>query len=293
MSFASKYIRTDMASEACPNKENGSLRGIRASERTTLTFPVTEISVTSREGEEILGKPVGDYLTVSLGKIWLDSDERRGNAALVLGEELKKLIYSFGKPNAVLVVGLGNRYITSDAIGPLTVKGITPNRHIRESDPELFEKLGSLCTCALTPGVSAQTGLEALDTVKGALEASGASVVIVIDALASKSVDRLGTTVQLSNTGIKPGSGIGNARSSIDKDTLGVPVISLGVPTVVNSSTLVCDILERAGVSDIPPSLHEELENGRSFFVTLKDADTVIKEMSYLLSEAINYALSV
>ncbi len=282
-----------MALEACPNEESGAYRGISAREYEISGIPVTEISVLNEEGASILNKPIGKYLTFSVGKIWLCGDETVSGAANAIGQEIKTLLYSFGDIKTVLVVGLGNRNMISDAIGPLAIKGVTANRHIKESDPYLFQKLGSLCTCALSPGVSAETGLEAADIVKGAVAASGTSAVIAVDALASKSVDRLGTTVQISNTGIMPGSGIGNRRSAIDSQTLGVPVISIGVPTVVDSSTLVFNVLERAGVTDISPVLENELENGKSFFVTLKDADTVINEMSRLLSQAINVALTV
>lgn len=282
-----------MALEACPKEENGSFRGISAREYKKYGVPVTEISVLSEEGATVLGKPIGQYLTFSVGKIWLSSDEEWQNTANAIGEEIKTLLYSFGDIKTVLIVGLGNRHMISDAVGPFTVKGITANRHIKESDPELFKKLGSLVTCALSPGVSAETGLEAADIVLGAVKASEASAVIAVDALASKSVDRLGTSVQISNTGIMPGSGIGNRRSAIDRQTLGVPVISVGVPTVVDSSTLVFNVLERAGVTEISPSLENELENGKGFFVTLKDADNVINETSKLLSQAISIALSV
>lgn len=282
-----------MALEACPKEENGAYRGIAAREYEKYGVPITEISVLTDEGASLLKKPIGQYLTFSVGKTWLLGDEEQHRTAKAIGEEIKTLLYSFGDIKTVLVVGLGNRHMISDAVGPFTVKGITANRHIKENDPELFDKLGSLCTCALSPGVSAETGLEAADIVLGAVTASDASAVIVIDALASKSIDRLGTTVQIANTGIMPGSGIGNRRSAIDRKTLGVPVISVGVPTVVDSSTLVFDTLERAGVTEISPSLEKELENGKGFFVTLKDADTVINESSKLLSQAINLALTV
>ncbi len=282
-----------MALEACPKEESGAYRGISAREYEKYGVPVTEISILDDEGASLLNKPIGRYLTFSVGKIWLVGDDEWHNTAKAIGEEIKSLLYSFGDVKTVLVVGLGNRHMISDAVGPFTVKGITANRHVKESDPELFDKLGSLCTCALSPGVSAETGLEASDIVIGAVNASGASAVIAVDALASKSVDRLGTSVQISNTGIMPGSGIGNRRRAIDRKTLGVPVISIGVPTVVDSSTLVWGTLERAGVTEISPALENELENGKSFFVTLKDADTVINEMSKLLSHSINIALTV
>ena len=282
-----------MALEACPEKETGAYRGITACEYEKGGVRVTEISILNEEGASLLHKPIGRYLTFSVGKIWLLCDSERNEIARAIGEEIKTLLRSFGNIETGLGVGLGNRQMISDAVGPFTVKGITANRHLKESDPSLFKKLGSLCTCALSPGVSAETGLEAADVVLGAVRASGADAVIAVDALASKSVDRLGTTIQISNTGIMPGSGIGNRRSAIDRETLGIPVISVGVPTVVDSSTLVFEALERAGVTEISPALESELENGKSFFVTLKDADTVINEMSKLLSHSINIALTV
>ena len=282
-----------MALEACPSEKLDAYRGISARKYEKYGISATEISVTNDEGAAILGKSVGKYLTFAVGKIWLADDTLWQNTVKAIGEELRKFLHSFGNISTVLVVGLGNRHMISDAIGPYVLKGITANRQIKESDPELFLKLGSLVTCAISPGVSAETGLEAADIVMGAVKASGADAVIAVDALASKSVDRLGTTVQISNTGIMPGSGIGNRRSAIDRETLGLPVISVGVPTVVDSSTLVFDTLERAGVTQISPALEKELENGKSFVVTLKDADTVINEMSRLIAEAINVALTV
>lgn len=289
----SKYQRTDMALESCPQNEDGSLHGIISKERIISGFSVTEMEITTAEASELIGKPQGKYVTVSIGKIWLQHDDRWNIAAEIIANELRKLVYESGVPEGVLIAGLGNRSIISDAVGPMTAEGITVNRHIKESDPDLFGKLHSLPISAVIPGVTGQTGMEALELIKGASQAVRPSVIIVIDALASKSVDRLGTTVQLSDTGISPGSGIGNRRQAINHSSLGVPVISVGVPTVVDSSTLVFDTLEKAGVSEISKALERELENGRSFFVTLKDADTVISEMSSLLSHSLHIALSV
>ncbi len=289
----SKYQRTDMALEACQIDEDGSLRGIVSKEKSINGFSVTEMQITTPEASALIGKPQGKYITIAVGKIWLQHDEIWDVAAEIIANELKKLIYESGAPDGVLIAGLGNRSIVSDAIGPMTAEKITANRHIKESDPSLFEKLRSLPISAVIPGVTGQTGMEALELIKGASDAVRPSVIIVIDALASKSVDRLGSTVQISDTGISPGSGIGNRRHEISYSTLGVPVISIGIPTVVDSSTLVFDTLEKAGVTEISEALERELENGRSFFVTLKDADTVISEMSSLLSRSLHIALSL
>ena len=288
------YIRTDMASECHSEHSGKELSGLNIREEKMSGFDVSYLDITDKETEDILKKPKGRYVTINIGKIWLETDKRRDDAVSLIGNELHSLISSLcGKAESALVVGLGNRYIISDAIGPMTVKGLIVNRHIKEHDPILFKKFGSLPLSAIAPGVTGQTGIEALDIVKGAVSAVEPSVVIVIDALAARDVERLGTTVQLSNTGIAPGSGIGNRRRAIDKNTLGVPVISIGVPTVVDSSTLVFGMLEKAGINELSPSLESELNNGRSFFVTLKDTDTVINEMSSLISDAVHFAVSI
>lgn len=288
-----KYSRTDVATEF-ENEDSGITAGLNITESERDFFKICKIDITTKKASELLKKPIGRYVNVTVGRIWLEDDRRFDQAVSVISSELTELMRSLaGTPASVLVVGLGNRFITSDAIGPLTVKEITVNRHIKKSDPELFEKLGSLTLSAITPGVTGQTGIEAVDLIKNAVDTVKPSIVICIDALAARDVERLGTTVQLSDSGIAPGSGIGNRRRPIDKDTLGVPVISVGVPTVVDSSTLVFGMLERAGVSSLSPALEKELENGRSFFVTLKDADTVIYETSKLLSAALTSAFSV
>lgn len=288
-----KYSRTDVATEF-ENEDSDITAGLNITESERDFFKICKIDITTKKASELLKKPIGRYVNVTVGRIWLEDDRRFDQAVSVISSELTELMRSLaGTPASVLVVGLGNRFITSDAIGPLTVKEITVNRHIKKSDPELFEKLGSLTLSAITPGVTGQTGIEAVDLIKNAVDTVKPSIVICIDALAARDVERLGTTVQLSDSGIAPGSGIGNRRRPIDKDTLGVPVISVGVPTVVDSSTLVFGMLERAGVSSLSPALEKELENGRSFFVTLKDADTVIYETSKLLSAALTSAFSV
>lgn len=138
-----------------------------------------------------------------------------------------------------------------------------------------------------------QTGIEAVELIRGAAENVSPQLIIAIDALAAKSVDRLAVTVQISDTGIAPGSGIGNARKAIDRSTLGVPVISVGVPTVVDSSTLIYDTLSLAGATDLPDCVKNALDNGKSFFVTLKDADSAARENARLIARAINLAFSV
>lgn len=284
---AKKYVRTDLATEF-EGTDTVSDRGIGIERERLSSFEVTRITVCTEEGARRLGRAIGKYVSVDVGRIWLASDESFRTAAEVVSEELRSLVRSVSPSvSSVLAVGLGNRYMVSDALGPLTVKGLTVTRHVEADDPVLFSALGGVSVSAIAPGVTGQTGMEAAELVKCAVQTVSPSLVICVDALAAKDPLRLGTAVQLSDAGISPGSGIGNRRLSIDRNTLGVPVISIGVPTVVDSSTLVSDMLERAGVTEIAPSLEAELENGRSFFVTMKDADTVINEMSRLIGTAL------
>ena len=291
----SQYSRTDIAEECCDGidlEQTG--HGIKFREYRSHGVPVSRLEIISDEGERLIGKPVGSYITLNVGKLWLADRATFARTAEALADELKSLSDSLcPEAGSVLVAGLGNRYITSDAIGPLAVKDITVTRHIKELDPVLFDSLGSVTVSAIAPGVIGQTGIEAVEIIRGAAENVSPRLIIAIDALAAKSVDRLAVTVQLSDTGIAPGSGIGNARKAVDRNTLGVPVISVGVPTVVDSSTLIYDMLNLAGADDIPDCVKNALDNGKSFFVTLKDADSASRENAKLIARAINLAFSV
>ncbi len=281
-----------MASECFTGEKSSELFGVSVSRDDNCGFEVVRTEISTEDGAKAVGKPIGTYLCISTGRIWLEDDERKDLCASVLGSAVRELLYSEAAPESVMVCGLGNRYIISDAVGSLCAKELNANLHIMKSEPRIFGLLNSLPYSVITPGVTGQTGMEAAEIVKGAADAVKPSAVICIDALASRSVDRLGVTVQVSNTGISPGSGIGNHRKAIDKSSLGIPVISIGIPTVVSSSTLVYEALEKAGISEISPELEAVLENGRSFFVTLKDADTVLNEMSKLIASSVRIALS-
>ena len=286
------YFRTDVASERCADQRSGALSGIKVTVEEHFGFSVTKTEILNDEGAAAIGKPIGSYISVSLGKIWLESDERRERCAFLVGKTVRELLFSSGVIESVTVCGLGNRHIISDAVGSLCVKELNANLHIMKSDPEIFGLLGSYPYSVLEPGVTGQTGIEAAEIIKGAAERIKPSALICIDALASRSVDRLGVTVQISDTGICPGSGIGNHRSAIDKKALGLPVIAIGLPTVVSSSTLVLEALEKAGITEISDELEAVLHNGRDFFVTMKDADTVVYEVSKIIASAIRIALS-
>ena len=291
------YKRTDLASE-CKTEDivsGTSHNGIVYTEEETDGFKLSLLDITDKRGESIIGKPIGRYITVDVGKVWTMSDDSFDICASLLSDQLSQMLKRAtgeGVPESVLVAGLGNRYITSDALGHETLKNVIVTRHIKEYDAGLYASLGGRSVCAIAPGVIGQTGIESLELIRGATMKVKPQAVIVIDALAAVELSHLATTVQITDTGIAPGSGIGNRRMKIDKESLGCPVIAIGVPTVVESSTLVYAALEEAGITDIDESLKRVLENGRGFFVTPKESDVVTTEVSRLLAEAINLALA-
>ena len=297
MKNAKEYIRTDLAAESMPPLETledaniAGDSGILYNEETIGGFKVETLKVINERGEAVTGRPVGTYVTISVGKLWIAADEQIEAAIDIIADTLREMAEQLAPGGGgVLVCGLGNRDITSDAIGPLAVREITVTRHIKGSDTRLFELLGAREISAIAPGVVGQTGIETLELVRGAVENSGPSLLVVFDALAARSTDRLAATIQLCDTGISPGSGIGGARKAINAEQLGIPVIAIGVPTIVDSSTLVCDALEKAGFDDIPQSLEEVLENGRSFFVSRGDSDISVQALSSVIASAINTA---
>lgn len=271
------YIRTDLAAES-PRSD-----GSYVTEYVKDGFFVHEIRVPGENGG-------GRYLTVTVGELWLKGRETEEMAKNALSELLSELIDPIiaKKPPSVLTVCLGNRRITSDAIGPLCAERLIVTRHLRTEKAELFTSLGGKELAVITPGVTGETGIETYELILSAVRAVRPSLVICIDALAARSVDRLVTTVQLTDTGISPGSGVGNHRKAITEATLGVPVVSIGVPTVVQSSTLVFDALERAGMTDIEKPLLDVLENEKSFFVTPKNADVAVAAQAELIAGAVN-----
>ncbi len=297
MSFAKKYIRTDLAAESVPsletieNANNADASGILYSEETKSGYKTETLKIINERGVSVTGRPIGTYVTITVGKLWLASDEQIDAAVDVIAGTLRemaeRLIPGGG---GILICGLGNREITSDSVGPLAVRDITVTRHIKGSDAKLFELLGAREISAIAPGVVGQTGIETLELVRGAVQNSGPALVVVIDALASRSTDRLAATIQLCDTGLSPGSGIGGLRKAINAETLGVPVIAIGVPTIVDSSTLICDAFEKAGLDDIPRELEQVLENGRSFFVSRGDSDLAVQALSSVIANAINTA---
>lgn len=277
-------FRTDLALE---RKEmiKAPLEGVGVKEYENDECRTTVIDIKTTDAAKKLGKGVGRYITLEMNPF---SDEAAVSDGRLhaLTESIKSLVPE-GK-GTVLVAGVGNMNITSDALGPMTASMIFATRHI---DNELHKSLGFSerlqSVCAVSTGVLGQTGIESSEYIKSICEAVKPRCIITVDALAAGSVSRLGTTVQMSDTGIAPGSGIGNTRKRIDRDYLGVPVIAIGVPTVVDAVSLACEL----SGADISSLKQNRAEQGAGLIVAPKDIDLMVKNASYLLALAINCAL--
>lgn len=269
--------RTDLALE---NKEmHHSLpNGVTCKEEKQGEATVTVIDIINEEGQRALGREIGKYITVEVPAF---SDNVHSEE--LLNTVIGQLNLLLPKGESVLVVGLGNRNITPDALGPLACDSILATRHIEKELTRSagIEKINSISV--LVPGVLGQTGIEAFNIIKGVVEEISPSAIIVIDALASLNVSRLGCTLQMSNTGIEPGAGVGNARFEISEKTLGVPVIAMGVPTVVDATNLVRDLVGNG--ADLKT-------DGRQMIVTPREIDLLIDRAATLISEVINFALN-
>ncbi len=272
-------VRTDLAleeKELNPDCENG----VESQEEVNGDIKITRIKIKNSVGEKAIGKPIGTYVTVEMPPL---TDNGELNEVIVdsISGELQKFLPQSG---LVLVAGLGNTSITPDAIGPKTANGILATRHI---EGEIARSIGlddMRPVAVIAPGVLGQTGIETGEIIAGIAELIKPTAVIVIDALASRCLSRLGCTVQMSDAGICPGSGVGNKRAEISKRTVGVPVIAVGVPTVVDAVTLAQDLTGHECNDTVNP-------RGAKMIVTPQEIDLLISRGAETLSRAVNYAL--
>lgn len=293
MAIYEKYDRTDLACERM--RADTALPGVEYREEEREECRISRLRITDEAGAESIGKPQGYYVTMSFPPLYRLGDGELSALSAILAELILEFCAELhATPRTVLAVGLGNRALTADAIGPESVRRMIATRHLACEAPDLFATLTDVGLALLAPGVMGETGIEAADLVMGACERIAPDLLLVIDALAARSTERLAATVQLSDTGIRPGSGIGNARRAIDRESVGIPVIVIGLPTVVNSATLISDALSRAGLGDgeLPDSLTAVLEEGRSFFVSPRDCDVVTEHAARLVADAVNRAFS-
>ncbi len=281
--------RTDLAVEAHQLWREGRggasrLPGVRAEEEDRAGFPVTTVTITSDEAAQALGKPQGTYVTLELDGLLRREENAFQRAVGAVADSLRPLLPENGP---ALVVGLGNRAVTPDLIGPLAVDHLLVTRHLVEQVPEHFGDLRPVAAAA--PGVLASTGMESSLVAQALAQRLKPSCVVAVDALASRSLDRLCRTVQLSDAGVVPGSGVGNHRDPLDRESLGVPVFTVGVPTVVDGATLALDLLERAG----KPALDRAaLPGGTDFFVTPREVDQRVADLGKVLGYAVSIALN-
>lgn len=278
-------IRTDLALE-CRELQPQDLPGVHSESRQAEGLQVTTVRVENQEGARALGKPIGSYITLELPPASARFGSRFDGAVRVLAESLAPLLPP-GPKASTLVVGLGNPQITPDSLGPETLKRIIKTRHLVVQAPEHFGEMRPVA--ALEPGVLATTGVETAELVRAVTDRLRPDCVLVVDALASRRLARVCRTVQLSDSGIRPGSGVGNARAELSRESLGMPVLALGVPTVVDAATLAADLAEQAGLGEQAPAAFSG--EGADMIVTPKDIDSEVADIAKLLAYGINMAL--
>lgn len=284
-------FRTDLASESVTARGVGAAQGVVQRTSTQDGVELFEVEITSKEASRLLGKACGRYLTLSVGRVWEDAALQFQRKAELLARQIRSFLPQ--ETGCVLLVGLGNRHITADAVGPLAMEHVLVTRHLEEKQPELFRSLSLSQTASISPGVLGETGMESADIIRSLSRDLCPKAILCVDALASRSLSRLATTVQLSDAGIAPGSGVGNRRDTLSRETLGIPVCAVGVPTVVDAVTLAWDVLQSVSAREIEPKdlKHRLSVSGLNFFVTPKETDEIMREISRLIGYAINLAL--
>lgn len=313
MSKKSFSIRTDLAMEACEllkSKEENVVDGIKSSTKSKKDIEITFVEIYNEKGSKAVGKPLGKYITVEAPKIRVNDIDVKERVIKETADMLALLI----KPNRyknILIAGLGNRFITPDSLGPKVISKVLVTRHIKDTLPEnIDDNVASVA--AIAPGVMGITGIETGEILAGIVDKIKPDLLIAIDALAARKFSRVNSVIQMSDSGISPGSGVGNKRMVLDKKSIGIPVIAIGVPTVVDAATLVNDTMDRilegmASASDnktfykmlgdIDGEERYNLINdlltpyAENMFVTPKEVDSVIDRLADIISNAINIAI--
>ncbi|MEG1255128.1 GPR endopeptidase [Clostridium sp.] len=278
-------VRTDLALEAreiYSEGNEGEISGIESEEYIDNNVRVSWVRILSESGAEIIGKPKGEYVTLEFPELVYYDGQRIIDVSEVMAKELTKLV-DLQEDMTALVVGLGNWNITPDAVGPKVVSKIMVSRHLKEYVPDDIDE-GVRPVCAIAPGVLGLTGMETSEIIKGIVDRVKPSLVICIDALASRRTQRVNRTIQIGNTGISPGAGIGNRRLELSEKTLGVPVIAIGIPTVVDAGTIANDTIDL-----VLENLIKSSTKGSAFYSMLKDVDK--DEKQALIREVLDPSL--
>ena len=290
--------RSDLAMECFENADGGAVPGAQVNHWETDGIEITEVLVTDNEAAQLLGKPKGTYLTLECPLLLeRDPDARLAMAAL-LAEEIDRILPPGDGDAPVLVVGLGNRSITPDALGPGVVDRTLVTRHMLGAP---WAQSGMNSVCAVAPGVLGITGIESMELVEALVKAVAPRAILCVDSLAARDSRRIGCTVQLTDTGIQPGAGVGNHRKPLTRQSVGVPVISLGMPTVIYAATLARDAFawlsdSREGDEDHGEAL-DDMEKTLlgaqvgEMIVTPREIDAIIQDASGIIASAINRAL--
>ncbi|MGF7186962.1 spore protease [Desulfitispora alkaliphila] len=304
-----KYsIQLDLAveaEEAVRGETGQEISGVTQEVITHDKAKINRIEVTDKHAEKLMNKPMGNYITIDAPEIKTNNKQVHDEISSLLALELERLI-KIDESQTVLIVGLGNWHATPDALGPKVVSHVLVTRHLGDHAPaELTQGLRPVC--ALSPGVLGITGIETAEIIKGVVDKVNPSLVIAIDALASRSVKRIGTTIQIADTGINPGSGIGNKRIGINKDSIGVPVIAVGIPTVVNAAIIAHDTVE-ALITELAPTIPDIEDNvtsekiaksidyvlsnfAKQLMVTPKEIDELTENSSKIIASSLTQAL--
>lgn len=308
-------FRTDLASERRDiyrkaNHLENEVDGIESTkEEMNEKLSVERVKITNKNGEQAIGKPVGNYVTIDIQQLRIAQEEDITKAAEALTKELKAIIdVHVDSQGEILVVGLGNIYVTPDALGPKVINEIEVTRHLINYLPQYVQE-GTRMVSAISPGVLGTTGIETVEILKGIVDNIHPKLIVVIDALASRSIERISSTIQLSDTGIVPGAGVGNTRAEISQNTLGIPVVAIGIPTVVETAVLVNDCLdlfisklqEEAKSNEYLNQLKENdnydeikealIPKDYNLIVTPKEIDDLIENMSQIVAQGINMAM--
>ncbi len=297
-------VRTDLALEARESIERTEeeIRGVRVEEETKedIQVHITKVVIETKNGARAMNKPMGNYITLEAPAMQEEDEGYHREISEELARQVRSLIPDADSEQSVLVVGLGNREVTADALGPGVVDNLFITRHIvREYGKAAYNKERMNVVSSIVPGVMAATGMETAEIVRGVISQTEPDLVIVVDALAARSTKRLNRTIQITDTGIHPGSGVGNHRNGLTRESLGVPVIAIGVPTVVDAGTIVSDALEKLvqesgeGVENLKTDCLHAMTELNNMYVTGKDIDEVIKRLSFTISEALNIALEL
>lgn len=307
-------VRTDLAVETrerCRKERGGEVPGVEVEETVEDDIKITCVKIVEDIGEKIMGKPKGSYITVDMPRLTHYDGEIRDKVSKVVGKVLSNMI-DIDKSMTALVVGLGNWNITPDSLGPKVVSKLMVTRHLKQLVPDKIDE-GIRPVCVISPGVLGLTGIETSEIIKGVVDKVKPNLIICIDSLASRKMDRVNSTVQIGNRGISPGSGVGNRRMELSEKTLGIPVIAIGVPTVVDAATMASDtidmvldemivqakkgekfyqMLKSIDKNEKQKMIRELLDPYKeNIMVTPKDVDLVVDSISKIIANAINIAL--